>query len=78
MNVKTPAAPWRARLGRLWNIQTLRLVTQAGFTLFILATVALHLLVGEEGGVITTSAEAYCPFGGFEALYTFVSSGGRL
>lgn len=51
---------------------------QAGFALFILATVVIHLLVGEEGGVITTSAEAYCPFGGLEALYTFVSSGGTL
>jgi hypothetical protein len=78
MNIKTPAVPWRARLARLWNIQTLRLVTQTGFALFILYTVALHLLVGEQGGVITTSAEAYCPFGGLETLYTFVSSGGTL
>lgn len=78
MNIKIPTAPWRARLARLWNIQTLRLVTQAGFALFILYTVALHLLVGEEGGVITTSAEAYCPFGGLETLYTFVRSGGTL
>jgi polyferredoxin len=78
MNVKTPAAPWRAWIGRLWNIQMLRLATQAGFVLFILFTVALHLLVGEEGGVIATSAEAYCPFGGLEALYTFVSSVGTL
>lgn len=78
MNIKTSAVPWHARLLRLWNIQTLRLVTQAGFALFILYTVALHLLVGEQGGVITTSAEGYCPFGGLETLYTFVSSGGTL
>lgn len=78
MNTKTPAVAWRARLARLWAIQALRQITQAGFTLFMLYTVTLHLLPGEESGVIATSAEAYCPFGGLETLYTFVRSGGTL
>jgi polyferredoxin len=72
----THSAPWRVRLARLWNIQMLRLVTQAGFALFILYTLVIHVLVGEEGSIVTTSAEAYCPFGGIETLYTFISSGG--
>jgi hypothetical protein len=38
------SAPWRARLARLWNIQTLRLATQAGFALFILYTLIIHML----------------------------------
>src|SRR5581483_11943734 len=67
---------WRSWLARLWNIQSLRLTTQLGFALFILYTLVIHTLVGEGGSVITTSAEAYCPFGGLETLYTFVSSGG--
>ncbi len=78
MKRQIPTASWQARLGRLWSIQTLRLASQLGFAGFILYTVALHLIVGEESGQITTSAEAYCPFGGIETLYTFVSSGGTL
>lgn len=72
----TQSAPWRSWLARRWNMQTLRLLTQAGFALFILYTVVIHALIGEGGGVVTTSAEAYCPFGGIETIYTFISSGG--
>jgi hypothetical protein len=42
----------------------------------ILYTLIIHALVGESGSVVTTSAEAYCPFGGIETLYTLISSGG--
>lgn len=76
MTSTTHSRPWRVWLARRWNIQTLRLLTQIGFALFILYTVVIHALVGEDGGVVTTSAEAYCPFGGIETLYTFLSSGG--
>jgi len=72
----THSAPWRTRIAHLWNIQTLRLMMQAGFALFILYTLVIHALVGEGGNVVTTSAEAYCPFGGIETLYAFISSGG--
>lgn len=65
-------------LRRLWQIQSLRRLIQLGFALFILYTLVVHALVGEGSGAITTSAEAYCPFGGLETLYTYVSSGGTL
>ncbi|MBK9713337.1 MAG: 4Fe-4S binding protein [Kouleothrix sp.] len=67
-----------AGLRRLWQIQSLRLLVQLGFALLILYTLVIHTLVGEGSGVVTTSAEAYCPFGGIETLYTYLSSGGRL
>ena len=34
------------------------------------------MIAGEESGNITASAEAYCPFGGLETLYKYISSGG--
>lgn len=62
---------------RLWQIQTLRLLVQLSFALFILYTLVIHAVIGEGSGASTASAEAYCPFGGLETLYTYVSSGGR-
>jgi len=50
--------------------QALRRLVQLGFALFILVTIAIQLIVGEESGTITASAEAFCPFGGLETLYT--------
>ncbi|MDZ4720006.1 MAG: 4Fe-4S binding protein [Roseiflexaceae bacterium] len=55
----------------------LRRLTQALFTLFIGVLVVSHLLVGESATTTTTtSAEAFCPFGGVETLYQYVASGG--
>jgi polyferredoxin len=65
-----------AGLARLWRVQTLRTLVQAGFALFILYTLVIHAVVGESGSLITASPEAYCPFGGIETLYTYLSSGG--
>jgi polyferredoxin len=78
MALDTHIKPRRAGIARLWNIQSLRLLTQAAFALFIAYTLVIHVLVGEDGGIVTTSAEAYCPFGGIETLYTYIyiSSGG--
>lgn len=71
INRRTPG------LARLWHIQTLRRLAQVGIALFILYTMAVHALVGESGELISASPEAYCPFGGIETLYSFISSGGR-
>ena len=61
---------------KLRDVQTWRLVSQAGFALFILYTAVVHL--GTEGtDIITASPEAFCPLGGFESLYRFVTSGGK-
>ena len=34
------------------------------------------MLVGEAGAAITASWEAYCPLGGLETLYKFITTGG--
>jgi polyferredoxin len=65
-----------AGFARLWHIQTLRALVQTGAVLFILYTVLVHVLAGESDNLITASPEAYCPFGGIETLYTYLSSGG--
>ena len=51
----------------------LRRLTQAGFGLFILTTSVLHYTVTTQH---MASIDAYCPFGGFETLWRWLSSGG--
>jgi polyferredoxin len=53
-----------------------RRLSQLSFAGFIIFLVAQHALIGEDSGIVTASAEAYCPFGGLETLYQFISSGG--
>lgn len=62
--VKSPTRP-RTRL--------LRRLTQAGFGLFILGSSIRHYLVTTEH---VASIDAYCPFGGIETLWRWVSTGG--
>ncbi len=65
-------------LAALWQIQNLRLLVQAAFVAFIAYTVAVRTMVGEDSANIVASGEAFCPFGGFESLYAFTSSGGKV
>jgi polyferredoxin len=74
LSVATKAKP-RA-LAALGKIQNLRLLVQAAFVAFIVYTVAMNLSVGEGGTIIVASGEAFCPMGGFEALYALITSGG--
>ncbi len=61
---------------RFWlGTRNLRRLTQLAFTLFIGFFVVKHFLA-EEGTQATTSAEAFCPFGGIETLYQYVISNG--
>ena len=53
--------------------QLLRRLTQAGFGLFIIISSIRHNLVSAEH---LASIDAYCPFGGIETLWRWVSSGG--
>ncbi len=76
-----PAAPGAVKARRkgwerLANPQTLRRITQLGFFAFIAFIAVRHVLVGEAGATITASWEAYCPLGGLETLYKFITSGG--
>ncbi len=65
-------------LAALGQIQNLRLLVQAAFVAFIAYTVIVRTLVGEDSANIVASGEAFCPFGGFESLYAFISSGGKV
>ncbi len=55
---------------------TLRRISQMFFAAFIAYTAIIHTIVGENGAVISASAEAYCPFGGLETLYKYLATGG--
>ncbi|MCX6028010.1 MAG: 4Fe-4S binding protein [Chloroflexi bacterium] len=69
--------PRRKGLARLLTHHTFRRITQIGVFAFILGIALRHLLVGESGAIITASWEAYCPMGGLETLYKFITSGGK-
>jgi polyferredoxin len=53
-----------------------RRVSQLLFLSFILFLAVQHVIVGESGTTVIASAEAFCPFGGLETLYSFISNGG--
>jgi len=69
--------PRKRGLSALWSHHGFRRLTQLAIFVFILGIAIRHILVGETGAVVTASWEAYCPFGGLETLYTFISSGGK-
>ncbi|MEJ5199237.1 MAG: 4Fe-4S binding protein [Anaerolineae bacterium] len=68
--------PRRKGLAALLTHHTFRRLVQLGVFLFIAAIAIRHLLVGEEGTIITASWEAYCPMGGLETLYKYITTGG--
>ena len=53
--------------------QLLRRLTQAGFGLFIIVSSLRHNIITTEH---LASIDAYCPFGGFETLWRWLSTGG--
>ncbi len=60
----------------LWTHRAFRRVTQLAFAAFILYITLRHAIIGEESGIVTASPEAYCPFGGLETLYRYITGGG--
>lgn len=64
------------RFKSLFTHQGFRRIVQLGFAGFILFLMVQHIVIGENGPVVTPSAEAFCPFGGLETLYKFITSGG--
>jgi polyferredoxin len=71
--VKPRLRGWKSLLTH----RTFRRVVQLTFAVFILVVTLQHVLVGDSGSNATASAEAYCPFGGLETLYQYISSGGN-
>lgn len=68
--------PRRKGLAALLTHHTFRRLVQLGIFLFITAIAIRHLLIGETGTIITASWEAYCPMGGLETLYKYITTGG--
>lgn len=62
-------------LAALWNTQNARHVVQAGFFATIVIMAARHALIPEGAANAPVSPEAYCPFGGIEALYNWITAG---
>lgn len=69
--------PRRKGLAALLTHHTFRRLVQFGVLAFIAAIAIRHLLVGEGGTIITASWEAYCPMGGLETLYKYITTGGN-
>lgn len=68
----------RQRGLRAWlSHRAFRRLSQLSFAGFIVYLIAQHALVGENSAIVTASTEAYCPFGGLEALYTYLTGGGN-
>lgn len=63
---------WKAYI----NHRVLRRVIQIGVLAFIVFIAAQHVIVGEDGAAATASAEAFCPFGGLETLFKYISTDG--
>ncbi len=77
-NMKSKSAQHKAHgWSRLWQLAWLRRVVQLYFVLFIAKLVVEQAFVGENSTTLVPSAEAYCPFGGVESLYRFVTSLGQ-
>jgi len=55
--------------------QTLRRISQIGVASFITYLIIRNAIVGENSTITTTSPEAYCPFGGLETLYKYITTG---
>ncbi len=69
--------PRRKGLAALLSHHTFRRLTQLGVFLFITFIAVRHMLIGEGGATITASWEAYCPMGGLETLYRYITTGGK-
>jgi polyferredoxin len=70
-SIKPRTKGWKSLLTH----HTFRRVTQLLFAAFILFLTIQHVVIGENGAVITASPEAYCPLGGLETLYKYVTTG---
>lgn len=56
--------------------QTFRKLVQFAFAAYILYITIVHVSAGESASNVTASPEAYCPLGGLETFYKYITSGG--
>jgi polyferredoxin len=62
-------------LKALLTHQTFRRIVQSGAAAFIAFLAIQSVVIGEQGAGVTTSPEAFCPFGGLETLYKYITTG---
>ena len=72
----TGAKPQSQGFKKWLNHRTLRRIIQIGAAGFITFLAVQLAVVGEGGPQAPASPEAFCPFGGLETLYKFLTSGG--
>jgi polyferredoxin len=70
--VKPRLQGWKSKI----NHHMLRRLSQWAFLLFILILIIQHVVAGEDSTTVTASPEAFCPFGGLETIYQYISGGG--
>ncbi len=63
-------------LKALFTHQTFRRIVQTGVAAFIAFLAIQHVVIGENGPVVTAAPEAFCPLGGLETLYKYLTGGG--
>jgi len=56
--------------------QGFRWAVQLAFAAFILYVTVVHVAAGESAANLTASPEAFCPFGGLETFYKYITSAG--
>jgi polyferredoxin len=82
MTISAPTAksglikPRQKGIRKLLTHQAFRRLVQLATALFVLYVTIIHTLAGEGAGSVTASPEAYCPFGGLETLYRYITSDG--
>jgi polyferredoxin len=82
MTVQSIPVPGKRIKARVTGVRALlthgafRRVVQLAFAGFVLYVTVLHVLGGESAANLTASPEAFCPFGGLETLYRYITSGG--
>jgi polyferredoxin len=76
-----PGAPGSVKprlrgLKELLTHKTFRRIVQTGVAALITFLAVQQVVIGENGPVVTASPEAFCPFGGLETLYKYLTAGG--
>jgi polyferredoxin len=67
----------RARgIRKLLTHRSFRRLVQLSIAAFITYVTVVHVLAGEGGSNLSASPEAYCPFGGLETLYKYLTGSG--
>jgi polyferredoxin len=76
VDIRSAVKPRKHGWKSLLNQHTFRRLSQSLFLFFILFLAVQHIIVGEDSAVVTASPEAFCPFGGLETLYKYLTGGG--